>query len=278
MKFNRKLLSLATAIALGSAAATAQAVTTLDFADNTSPLAAPTDYSNTTGVYVGGNYISTAVPYTSAFSAGFEFRMIGGDGAVGGGGEKTIVDGNQSWSIADNGVITTTGTDLTPTTSSDGLWQGADFFGQQFGFVNAPTSITLDATSITAEWAGGLSAEWGGSFFPMGDPDSANQCNTDGQGCGITLSGDVTNTVTNPDGSTTFDFSLVGEHRVTAWEDTEGGTAPSGSGFGGWNAQWELNGSGSTSAPAVIPVPAAVWLFGSGLLGLVGVARRKKSA
>jgi hypothetical protein len=26
-----------------------------------------------------------------------------------------------------------------------------------------------------------------------------------------------------------------------------------------------------------VPVPAAVWLFGSGLLGLVGVARRKKS-
>ena len=30
------------------------------------------------------------------------------------------------------------------------------------------------------------------------------------------------------------------------------------------------------STPTVIPVPAAVWLFGSGLLGLVGVARRKK--
>lgn len=27
----------------------------------------------------------------------------------------------------------------------------------------------------------------------------------------------------------------------------------------------------------VVPVPAAVWLFGSGLLGLAGVARRKKS-
>lgn len=27
-----------------------------------------------------------------------------------------------------------------------------------------------------------------------------------------------------------------------------------------------------------VPVPAAVWLFGSGLLGLVGVARRKKAA
>ena len=28
-------------------------------------------------------------------------------------------------------------------------------------------------------------------------------------------------------------------------------------------------------APAVVPVPAAVWLFASGLIGLVGVARRK---
>ena len=31
------------------------------------------------------------------------------------------------------------------------------------------------------------------------------------------------------------------------------------------------------SAPSAIPVPAAVWLFGSGLLGLVGIARRKKA-
>lgn len=27
---------------------------------------------------------------------------------------------------------------------------------------------------------------------------------------------------------------------------------------------------------AVVPIPAAVWLFGSGLIGLIGVARRKK--
>lgn len=31
-------------------------------------------------------------------------------------------------------------------------------------------------------------------------------------------------------------------------------------------------------AASVVPVPAAVWLFGSGLLGLVGVARRKQVA
>ena len=33
----------------------------------------------------------------------------------------------------------------------------------------------------------------------------------------------------------------------------------------------------AVSAPAAIPVPAAVWLFGSGLIGLIGMARRKKS-
>ena len=29
---------------------------------------------------------------------------------------------------------------------------------------------------------------------------------------------------------------------------------------------------------AVVTVPSAIWLFGSGLLGLVGIARRKKAA
>ena len=32
------------------------------------------------------------------------------------------------------------------------------------------------------------------------------------------------------------------------------------------------------TAVSTVPVPAAVWLFGSGLLGLVGMARRKRSA
>ena len=43
----------------------------------------------------------------------------------------------------------------------------------------------------------------------------------------------------------------------------------------------EVNCNALTShiaAYGVVPVPAAVWLFGSGLLGLVGIARRKKAA
>jgi hypothetical protein len=40
--------------------------------------------------------------------------------------------------------------------------------------------------------------------------------------------------------------------------------------FAGFNANFDF--------VAPVPVPAAVWLFGSGLLGLVGVARRKAVA
>ena len=40
--------------------------------------------------------------------------------------------------------------------------------------------------------------------------------------------------------------------------------------FVGFNANFDF--------VAPVPVPAAVWLFGSGLLGLVGVARRRKAA
>jgi hypothetical protein len=35
---------------------------------------------------------------------------------------------------------------------------------------------------------------------------------------------------------------------------------------------------GSDFGRAAVPIPAAVWLFGSGLLGLVGIARRKKTS
>ena len=44
-------------------------------------------------------------------------------------------------------------------------------------------------------------------------------------------------------------------------------------------AGYEILNESETSAMfgTVVPVPAAVWLFGSGLLGLVGIARRKKA-
>ena len=45
--------------------------------------------------------------------------------------------------------------------------------------------------------------------------------------------------------------------------------------FGGFNAAFNLSAPGLVSE---VPVPAAVWLFGSGLIGLAGIARRRKAA
>lgn len=43
--------------------------------------------------------------------------------------------------------------------------------------------------------------------------------------------------------------------------------------FQRFNAAFNTN---LTPTPKVITVPAAAWLFGSGLLGMLGVARRRK--
>ncbi|MDT8282598.1 MAG: VPLPA-CTERM sorting domain-containing protein, partial [Gammaproteobacteria bacterium] len=56
-------------------------------------------------------------------------------------------------------------------------------------------------------------------------------------------------------------------------EDLFGGPAISTAAAG----RWAFDGSNITFGASVsaVPIPAAAWLFGSGLLGLVGVARRK---
>lgn len=45
--------------------------------------------------------------------------------------------------------------------------------------------------------------------------------------------------------------------------------------FGGSNAQFQLNGTGLVSA---VPAPASVWLFGGGMIGLMGLLRRGRKA
>ena len=42
-------------------------------------------------------------------------------------------------------------------------------------------------------------------------------------------------------------------------------------------SQYDLKFNASFSSPSAVPVPAAVWLFGSALTGLVGMGKRKKT-
>jgi hypothetical protein len=74
-------------------------------------------------------------------------------------------------------------------------------------------------------------------------------------------------------GTTVGLFGLTGNGNINAVQSYVLGTATLGT-----NGTLTLAGNGTTAPPPPVPLPAAVWLFGSGLLGLVGVSRRRKAA
>jgi hypothetical protein len=87
-----------------------------------------------------------------------------------------------------------------------------------------------------------------------------------------------------PTGSTMSGFSFTtpfapvtgSDNNYFLWSNSYTG-GPSLIGNGGI-VEWGHIVAPDFSAPAAVPVPAAAWLFGSGLLGLFGVARRKARA
>ncbi len=80
-----------------------------------------------------------------------------------------------------------------------------------------------------------------------------------------------------PMATTSFDTDFHNGGAFIIGDDGIGGDPMDNGPFPGFSANFDITSIHVTNvtAPAV-PIPAAVWLFGSGLLGLVGVARRKK--
>ncbi|HEY9050740.1 MAG TPA: VPLPA-CTERM sorting domain-containing protein [Gammaproteobacteria bacterium] len=154
-----------------------------------------------------------------------------------------------------------------------------------FNFFNAPVSVFLGATATGAapanDWTdgfqgtvdadagtmslnlGGFYANWSGSNFLQGT-DSAEtvQCAGTPEVC-ASSSAAATGTVDMVAGT----FDVTWSSFIT--------TAP----FAGQTGYWHITGTfESVPDVAPVPVPAAVWLFGSGLVGLAGIARRRKAA
>jgi hypothetical protein len=164
-----------------------------------------------------------------------------------------------------------------------------------------PVSIVMDATGFFGNVAGGLTVSQtltGGTFGALGASDNTDTI----VGAGGTtypigptlMATTIHNTTaigtpvlgTNPSGTLPLvtDTVVDGTNGDVGIGGSPMPTAP----FPGFNANFDITsmhvtqctdtgtGTDACAPPAAVPVPAAVWLFGSGLLGLVGIARRKK--
>ncbi len=179
---------------------------------------------------------------TPAIASGVYFQAIG-DGA---GGPGSLLIGNMtfSWGTAD--------------ISTQIVLDGAGLFAELGDGVFA-VNDTFDAATCAASGACATPASDGvkKGKYPIGPaPIATSTFNTAGQtGFGTTLG----------------QLSLGSDDGI-------GGSPMDNGPFSQFNANFDMTTVTITAiTTSAVPVPAAVWLFGSGLLGLAGVARRRKA-
>lgn len=198
---------------------------------------------------------ANAAALTSLDLTGGDFAMAGAGGVINPAAFASMsVDGSY-----DGSAPAAVGTEGTYTATSIGTF-AFGFFGPVAIYTQETDSVGNGPfPGITGDiTAGALSLDlsswtawWNGTDFNMGP---GTRCNATSGSCSTPLSIDSFDAVTG-------DFTA-------SWNSVVIGGA-----FDGQLASWAITGNASA-----VPVPAAAWLFGSGLLGLVGVARRRKAA
>lgn len=294
MTLKKTALTIAVTAALGMGGgigATQAATLTLTFANNATPDANPSFVDQS------GNTAGSGM----AFTANNEFRVLTASGTSVNNGDKNVINGGETWTFT-NGVLTGVGGTTTNSGSGTGstnrapitstltgfpvcaaagscatLQQNASFLqadnpfsmiapikGSVAGNTFGPATDTMGSTSLTINMPV-IQTQWASGNYIIGaDPNPATNGDvfSKGAGPGVTFTAVLT-----PTSSTTGAFDMHGSYRMTKDEVTVPGFHKN------WT-QWELKGTYNNVAP--VPIPAAVWLFGSGLIGLVGIARRKK--
>jgi len=219
--------------------------------------------------------LPTVSAYAAAVSTGDMLDITTGTQLVDTNGNPTNVNPG-SWFGMDtnkNGVIA--GTEKTPLAQgTTGLVIGT---ATTAGASHGGLTTAGDTNAITAPW--NFFGNTGSDFTTVGVTGSET-AGLDMSGWNVTWNGIPA--INMSTGAWGAGFSNgVGNF---VWTDAYGGaytldyhaTVPVGdpSNFGGVQYSLHLVGNVNAAGPAV-PIPAAAWLFGSGLMGLVGIARRK---
>lgn len=149
--------------------------------------------------------------------------------------------------------------------SSSGIGTGCTSVIAQYGF-NIPLPVVGDSISVTGSDINSFSLNW-----------------IDGEG----VSHPASSVVFNNNGSWSIQndaiLGLTGSGFLNAGVSFDVGTfsmfsqisGPGTSAINDFAASLDIGPVTSIGTWTVVPVPAAAWLFGSGLLGLIGIARKK---
>lgn len=228
-----------------------------------------------TSCYLAGADCTT-LPSNSFTDNGVNYNLngttygssIGGDGWAGVISLRTDVSG-------DNYTVLSYNLDQYPATPPDVLVSWADNPGLMTGAVDSAGNMTFMPTSrmaIASFFADSIGVQpWNiddsssipaptNAWTPFTTGTSTGQVQTGSPSSPISLTGSALTS----DGSGGWDAVLVSSSNFgDSWGPFSG--TP-------YTEVWDV------SIQTVVPIPAAVWLFSSGLLGLIGISRRKEAA